>query len=83
MTEQPKNFGDNWSDELDLMDQDIIKNYFNQFDHLKKKFGFINFKVGNKDFTIKLSNKKEGIEFNAPRNSLVFSIKNNIFDDFL
>jgi len=65
------------------MDQDIIKNYFNQFDHLKKKFGFINFKVGNKDFTIKLSNKKEGIEFNAPRNSLVFSIKNNIFDDVL
>jgi len=82
-SEQPKNFGDNWSDELDLMDQDIIKNYFNQFDHLKKKFGFINFKVGNKDFTIKLSNKKEGIEFNAPRNSLIFSIKNNIFDDVL
>ncbi len=46
-------------------------------------FGFINFRVGNKDFTIKLSNRKEGIEFNTPRNSLIFSIKNNIFDDIL
>ena len=47
------------------------------------KFGFINFRVGNEDFTIKLSNKKEGVEFSAPRNSLIFSIKNNIFDDIL
>ena len=30
-----------------------------------------------KDFTIKLSNRKEGVEFNTPRNSLIFSIKNN------
>ena len=61
----------------------ILKSYFSKFDHLKKKFGFINFRVGNKDFIIKLSNKKEGVEFSAPRNSLIFSIKNDIFDDIL
>jgi len=81
--EKYESFGDNWIDELDSEDQTILKNYFSKFDHLKKKFGFINFRVGNKDFTIKLSNKKEGVEFNAPRNSLIFSIKNNIFDDIL
>ena len=81
--ERFENFGDNWFDELDLKDQEIIKNYFLKFEHLKKKFGFINFRVGKKDFTIKLSNRKEGIEFNTPRNSLIFSIKNNIFDDIL
>ena len=78
-----ESFGDNWIDELNSEDQAILKNYFSKFDHLKKKFGFINFRIGNKDFTIKLSNKKEGVEFSAPRNSLIFSIKNNIFDDML
>ena len=82
-SDQSENFGDNWSDELDLNDQKILKDYFFKFDHLKNKFGFINFKVGNKDFSIKLSERKEGIEFNTPRNSLIFSIKNNIFDDIL
>ena len=81
--EKYESFGDNWIDELDSEDQTILKNYFSKFDHLKKKFGFINFRVGNKDFIIKLSNKKEGVEFNAPRNSLIFSIKNDIFDDIL
>ena len=81
--DDPKKFGDSWADELDLNDQKTILNYFNKFDHIKKKFGFINFKIGNKDFTIKLSNKKEGIQFETPRNSLIFAIKNNIFDDIL
>ena len=54
---QSEDFGDNWSDELDAEDKVIINNYLTKFDHLKKKFGFINFKVGNKDFIIKLSNK--------------------------
>jgi len=79
----PKKFGDNWSDELNDDDKIILKNYFLKFDHLKKKFGFINFRIGDKDFAIKLSNRKEGVEFNTPRNSLIFSIKNNIFDDIL
>ena len=76
-------FGDNYSDELDTNDENILFSYFNKFDHLKKKFGFLNFRVGKKDFNIKLSDRKEGIKFEAPRNSLIFSISNNIFDDML
>lgn len=76
-------FGDCWSDQLTLSDKIIISDYFNKFDYLKKKFGFLNFRVGKKDFNLKISNKKEGIKFEAPRNSLIFSIKNNIFDDIL
>ncbi len=76
-------FGDNWSDNLDKKDEDILKNYFLKFEHLKKKFGLLSFKVGNKDFNIKLSNKKEGFQFHAPRNSLIYSIENGIFDDML
>ena len=41
------------------------------------------FKVGNKDFIINLSGRKEMIRFSAPKNSLVTAIKNEIFDDML
>jgi len=76
-------FGDNWHDELDLNEQQYLNDYFQKFYHLKKKFGFINLRVGNKDFNIKLSGRKEGIKIETPRNSLMFAIKNNIFDDIL
>ncbi len=79
----PEIFGDNWSDELDEEDKKQIISYFKGFDHVKEKFGFINFRVGNKDFNIKLSDRNEGLKFETPRNSLIFSINNNIFDDLL
>tara|TARA_B110000027_G_scaffold129099_1_gene150264 strand:+ start:94 stop:1434 length:1341 start_codon:yes stop_codon:yes gene_type:complete len=76
-------YGDQWSDELETEDKIILKKYFSQFDHLKKKFGFISFFIGNKEFNIKLSDRNEGIQFETPRNSLIYSVKNNIFDDLL
>lgn len=76
-------FGDNWSDDLDKKDEESIKNYFLKFEYIKNKFGFLSFKIGNTEYNIKLSNKKEGIRFNTPRNSLITAIKNNIFDDLL
>ena len=76
-------YGDYWSEELVAEDKIILKNYFSKFDHLKKKFGFVSFLIGNKEFNIKLSNRIEGIQFETPRNSLIYSIKNNIFDDLL
>ena len=76
-------FVDNWSDELESSDERDLNDYLQKFYHLKKKFGFINFRIGNKDFNIKLSNRKEGIKIETPRNSLIFAIKNNIFDDIL
>lgn len=82
-SKSPDYYGDKWSDELEEKDKTILKNYFLKFDHLKKKFGFINFLVGKKEFDIKLSNRKEGIQFQTPRNSLIYSIENKIFDDLL
>lgn len=79
----PNDFGDNWSDLLDKEDKKILNIYFKKFYHLKKKFGFINFCIGKRDFNIKLSDRKEGIKIETPRNSLIFAIKNNIFDDIL
>lgn len=76
-------FGDNWVDELNKEDKRSLSEYFLKFYQLKKKFGFINFRVGKKDFNLKLSDRNEGIKIEAPRNSLIFSIKNNIFDDIL
>ena len=80
---EPEKFGDNWSDNLDKNDESILIDYIQKFDHLKKKFGFINFRIGNKDLNIKLSKRKEGFQFHTPRNSLIFSIQNGIFDDLL
>jgi len=79
----PEFFGDNWSEELDLSEQKQLFEYFKRFDHIKKKFGFITFIVGNRENTLKLSDRKEGIIFETPRNSLVEAIKHNIFDDVL
>lgn len=76
-------FGDNWNDELEKEDQNNLNCYFQKFYHLKKKFGFINFRIGKKDFNIKLSDRKEGIKIETPKNSLMFAVKNNIFDDIL
>ena len=50
---------------------------------MKDKIGSIIFNVGNKDFAINLSERKEIIRFSAPKNSLVTAIKNEIFDDML
>tara|TARA_A100001011_G_scaffold400652_2_gene517228 strand:+ start:1449 stop:2786 length:1338 start_codon:yes stop_codon:yes gene_type:complete len=79
----PKLFGDNWDDNLNNEDRELIKIYFEKFYQIKRKFGFIVFKVGSSKYKIKFSEKKEGIEFSVPRNSLMNSIKYNIFDDLL
>ena len=78
-----REFGDNWNDDLDKDDKMLIENYFKKFDLIKKKFGFISFKVGKTELNIKYSKKNEGIEFSCPRNSLITSISHNIFDDIL
>ena len=76
-------FGDNWSDLLTEDDKKNLSNYFLKFEYLKKKFGFINFRIGKKDFNLKLSDRKEGIKIETPRNSLIMSVRYNIFDDIL
>ncbi len=79
----PEDFGDKWSDDLDKNDILQIEKYFKNFSHIKNKFGFLSFKIGKSVLNLKLSDRKEGIEFSCPRNSLIFSISNKIFDDLL
>ena len=76
-------FGDNWSDDLDKHDKKIIEKYFKSFEHLKNKIGFLNFKIGKSELNIKFSDKAEGISFKSPRNSFMYAISNEIFDDIL
>ncbi len=77
-------FNDNWSDVLEIGDKKIIKEYFDKFEELQDKVGFINFVVGKKDFNLKMRGPIEkGITFELPRNSLVEACKYSIFDDLL
>ena len=76
-------FGDNWNDNLDKEDKLLIENYFKKFEHIKDKFGFLSFKIGSSELNLKFSDKKQGIEFSCPRNSLKNAISYNIFDDIL
>tara|TARA_Y100001970_G_scaffold250206_1_gene321704 strand:+ start:23131 stop:24492 length:1362 start_codon:yes stop_codon:yes gene_type:complete len=81
---KPEEFGDNWSDELDSTDKEHINNYFQRKKILKKFLSFISFKVGGKEHTVSMKNKfDKGITFEVPRNSLMITIKNEIFDDLL
>lgn len=78
-----KSCGDNWSDDLDKADKKIIEKYFKSFEHLKTKIGFLNFQIGKSEMNIKISDKEEGISFSSPRNSFMYAINNQIFDDLL
>ncbi len=81
---KPEEFGDNWSDELNSEEFIEVKNYFLEKKRLEKIIGFIKIKVGGKEQTIDFKNNlKKGVTFELPRNSLLFSIRNKIFDDLL
>jgi hypothetical protein len=80
----PEEFGDNWSDVLEEGDQKLITDYFSRKERIQNYFGFINFNVGGRDFTLRLRGKRSrGISFSVPRTSLMSAIKYRIFDDLL
>ena len=84
MIKKASEFKDNWSDILEIEDKKIIKEYFDKFEELQDKVGFINFIVGKKDFNMKMKGPIDrGITFELPRNSLVEACKYSIFDDLL
>ena len=80
----PEEFGDNWSDELTAEDKLKIEAYFARKAPVQRYFGFLNFRVGGKDFTLKMQGPPErGITFEVPHHSLMTSIEYRIFDDLL
>jgi hypothetical protein len=81
----PREFGDDWEEQLDKADVTKATQYFQSIFHLTKSLDFINLRVGGKDNIIELSKKKfnRGITFEAPRHSLMLAINYEIFDDML
>jgi hypothetical protein len=80
----PEEFGDSWSDPLERTDLEKIDAYFRKFHHLRRKFEFINLRVGGRDNFVRLGGPKgHGITFETPRNSLMTAVAYEIFDDLL
>ena len=78
-------FGDDWSEPLSAEDVILAAKYFQGFAHLKSWLGFINLRVGGQDHMVSINPtlSPRGITFEAPRNSLMTSIRYEIFDDML
>jgi hypothetical protein len=80
----PEEFGDHWGDPLEPGERAELAAYIGKFESLRDKFQFINFRVGGRDNMIDLAGPKGvGITFEAPRGSLLFAVRNEIFDDLL
>lgn len=81
----PEEFGDDWSSELDADDTRKLSNYFGSVPCLADYLDFINIRCGGKDHAIELAANgfRRGITFEAPRNSLMTAVENEIFDDML
>lgn len=80
----PEDFGDHWDEPLQPGERHELLAYFGRFEHLREKFAFLNFRVGGGDNIVDLEGPGDcGITFEAPRNSLLCAIRNEIFDDLL
>lgn len=81
----PEAFGDSWSNQLEGDDFETLRRYFSAKEALFDHFGFIRLKVGGREHTIDLnpSCRAKGITFEAPRNSLMTSVRHEVFDDML
>jgi hypothetical protein len=77
-------FGDNWSDQLEPRDVAAIEAYFARKERVRRHFGFVTFKVGGREHTIRMEGRKDrGVTFEVPRGSLMTSVDYRIFDDLL
>jgi hypothetical protein len=81
----PCEFGDNWSEPLEPSDGEKITRYFKEISHLQDFLDFIRVRVGGKEHMVELAKSRfdQGLSFEAPRNSLMTAIENEIFDDVL
>lgn len=82
----PSEFGDDWDERLDEQDVSDLKAYFQSIEHLERKIDFITFRVGGEDHTVTLrggTSDPKGIVFEAPRASLMNSVRVEVFDDML
>ena len=77
-------FGDNWSDQLEPADIRAIETYFARKERVRRHFGFVTFKVGGREHSIRMDGRPDrGITFEVPRGSLMSAVDYRIFDDLL
>jgi hypothetical protein len=81
----PRDFGDDWSEDLDGEELEIAHRYFRSIDQLATFLDYVNLRVGGRDHAIAISrrNFRRGVTFEAPWQSLVTALKYEIFDDLL
>lgn len=81
----PAEFRDNWSETLKEEEVRQIEGYFKAIFHLTTFLDFINVRVGGQDHRVEFRKKgfERGITFEAPRHSLMASVRHEIFDDML
>lgn len=81
----PERFGDSWSEELDAADKRALDAYMRSTRHLERFLGFVTFRVGGKEHTVRISpeHAARGITFETPRASLMTAVRYEIFDDLL
>ena len=81
----PKEFGDDWTEQMDPQDVARLRAYFQGVDHLRENLDFLRFTVGGKEEIVELKSKefKKGITFEVPKNSLMTAVKFEVFDDLL
>jgi hypothetical protein len=85
VTLEPGVFGDDWSEELERSDVEVLRRYFTSIHHMASHLDFVNLRVGGRDNVIDLGNSHvgRGVTFEVPRNSLMQAVKWEIFDDLL
>jgi L-ascorbate metabolism protein UlaG (beta-lactamase superfamily) len=81
----PEEFGDNWSDELERADVELLRAYLAPIGHLATFLGYVNFRVGGKDNVIDVARDRfaRGVTFETPRASLLEAVKWKVFDDLM
>lgn len=85
IAQDPMQFGDNWSEQLEAGEVQELNKYISAVEHLREVFDFVTFRVGGKDHVIELGRKKfeRGLTFEVPRNSLMTAVRYHVFDDLL
>ena len=82
---EPKEFGDDWSEQLEPQEEAQLRAYFQRFERLRRNVDFLRFIVGGAETLVELRSRelRRGLTFEAPRSSLMTSVKYEIFDDLL
>lgn len=77
-------FGDNWSDQIDEADVEMIRSYFARRKTLDRYLGFVDFIVGGQSHRVAFAGPRDkGVAFEVPAHSLMTAIRYEIFDDLL